>query len=73
MVKRLRRLQEEAHVAVRNVRRDAQEHLRELERNKGISQDELRREQEHLQRITDSHIAKADEVSSKKESELMEV
>lgn len=73
MVKRLKRQQEEAHVAVRNIRRDALEHLRSLEKNKEISQDELRREQETLQKITDAHIAKADEVASQKEAELMEV
>ena len=73
MIKRLHRFREEAHVAVRNVRRDALEHLRGLEKNKEISQDELRRDQEQLQKITDEHVARADEVSSKKEAELMEV
>ncbi len=73
MVKRLKRQREESHVAVRNVRRDALEHLRGLEKNKEISQDDLHREQEALQKITDVHIAKADEVASKKEAELMEV
>ncbi len=73
MVKRLKRLQEEAHVAVRNVRRDALEQLRGLEKNKEISQDDLRREQESLQKITDGYVARADETSSKKEAELMEV
>lgn len=73
MVKRLHRLREDAHVAIRNVRRDALEHLRGLEKNKEISQDELRREQEHLQKVTDEHVARADEVSNRKEAELMEV
>ena len=73
MVKRLHRLREDAHVAIRNVRRDALDHLRGLEKNKEISQDELRREQEQLQKITDEHIARADQVNDKKEAELMEV
>lgn len=73
MVKRLHRLREDAHVAIRNVRRDALEHLRGLEKNKEISQDDLRREQERLQKITDEHTAKADETSAKKETELSEV
>ena len=73
MVKRLKRQQEDAHVAVRNIRRDALEHLRSLEKNKEISQDDLRREQDSLQKITDAHIALANEVASKKEAELMEV
>ena len=73
MIKRLHRLREDAHVAIRNVRRDALEHLRGLEKNKEISQDELRREQEHLQKVTDEHVTRADEVSNRKEAELMEV
>lgn len=73
MIRRLHRLREDAHVAIRNVRRDALEHLRGLEKNKEISQDELRRDQDQLQKTTDEHVARADEVSSKKEAELMEV
>lgn len=73
MVKRLHRLREDAHVAIRNVRRDALDHLRTLEKNKEISQDDLRRDQDRLQKITDEHVAKADEASAKKEAELTEV
>ncbi len=73
MVRRLHRLLEDARVAIRNVRRDALEHLRGMERNKEISQDDLRRDQERLQKITDEHMAKADETSAKKETELAEV
>ena len=73
MVKRLHRLREEAHVAIRNVRRDALDHLRGMEKNKEISQDELHRDQEQLQKITDEHVTWADQVSDKKEAELMEV
>ncbi len=73
MVRRLHRLLEDARVAIRNVRRDALEHLRGMERNKEISQDDLRRDQERLQKITDEHMAKADETSARKETELAEV
>ena len=73
MVKRLKRLQEDAHVSIRNVRRDALESLRTLEKNKEISQDDLRREQDSLQKITDAHITRADVEASRKESELLEV
>jgi ribosome recycling factor len=73
MIKRLKRLQEDAHVAVRNVRRDILEHLRSLEKDKAISQDELHRYQEQLQKLTDEHVAKADAVGSRKEAELSEV
>ena len=73
MVKRLKRMQEDAHVAVRNVRRDGLEQLRALEKAKEISQDALHRAQEQLQKITDLQVAKAHEVSARKEAELMEV
>lgn len=73
MVKRLHRLREDAHVAIRNVRRDALDRLRSLEKNKEISQDDLRRDQDRLQKVTDEHVAKADETSAKKEAELTEV
>ena len=73
MVRRLHRLLEDARVAIRNVRRDALEHLRGMERNKEISQDDLWRDQERLQKITDEHMAKADETSARKETELAEV
>jgi ribosome recycling factor len=73
MVKRLKKMQEEAHIAVRNIRRDALDHLRKLEKDKHISEDDLRRAQERLQKITDAQVAAADNVSAKKEKELMEV
>ena len=60
-------------MAVRNVRRDTQEHLRTLEKDKEISQDELHRYQEQLQKLTDQFVAGADEVESRKQAELMEV
>lgn len=73
MVKRLKRMQEDAHVAVRNVRRDIQDQLRTLEKDKEISQDELHRYQEQLQKLTDEHVAKAGEIGTRKEAELTEV
>lgn len=60
-------------MAVRNVRRDALDQLREMERGKAISQDENRRAQEQLQRVTDAHIAQIDQLSSAKEAEIMQV
>ena len=73
MVKRLHRLREDAHVAVRNVRRDVLEQFRGMEKGKEMSQDDLRRSQEQLQKVTDLSITKADQVSAQKESELTEV
>ena len=73
MVKRLKRMREDTHVAVRNVRRDCLEQLRSMEKNKEISEDDLRRYQERLQKITDDYVGQADQVSSRKEADLMEV
>lgn len=73
MVKRLKRMQEDSHVAIRNIRRDCLEHLRKMEKGKELSEDGLRRAQEQLQKITDLNIGKTDSIGSGKESELMEV
>jgi ribosome recycling factor len=73
MVKLLKRKIEDGKVAVRNVRRDALEHLRSMERNKLVSQDDNRRAQDTLQKTTDSNIAQIDQVSGVKEAEIMQV
>ena len=64
---------EEGRVSIRNVRRDAHEMLRDLLREKEISEDEEHRAQERLQKITDRFVASADEVGKAKEQELLEV
>lgn len=64
---------EEAHVSVRNVRRDGQEEIRRMERDKELSQDETRKAQEQLQRLTNSYIGKMDSLRKEKEVEVMEV
>lgn len=73
LVRVLRRKIEDGKVAVRNVRRDAMEQLRGMERSKQISQDENRRSQEKLQKTTDEHIAQMDKVSASKEADIMQV
>ena len=73
LVRVLKRKIEDGKVAVRNVRRDALEQLRAMERNKGISQDENRRAQDKLQKTTDSVIAQIDQVSADKEADIMQV
>ncbi|MEX2431342.1 MAG: ribosome recycling factor [Dehalococcoidia bacterium] len=73
MVKRLKRMREETHVAIRNVRRDCLEQLRSMEKQKQMSEDDLRRYQERLQKITDENVGQADQVSARKEADLMEV
>lgn len=73
LVKVLKRKVEEGKVAVRNVRRDALERQRSMERNKVISQDDNRRAQERLQKATDVHIIEMDQLMEAKEAEIMEV
>ena len=75
LVKQVHQRSEEARVAVRNCRRDALEHLRKAENEKdsGISQEDERRAQERLQKLTDGFIKRIEEVSKQKETEVMEV
>jgi ribosome recycling factor len=64
---------EDGRVAIRNVRRDAHEMLRDLQRDKEISEDEEHRAQEQLQKLTDRFVSEADKVGLEKEHELLEV
>ena len=64
---------ENARVAIRNVRRDANHHLKTMVKNKEISEDEERRAEERMQQLTGSYVAKVDELVAAKEKELMEV
>ena len=73
LVRLVGRKVEEAHVAVRNIRRDSLEQFRQMEKNKEISQDDNRRSQEQLQKVTDAHIAQMDLIRHEKEAEVMEV
>ena len=73
LVKIVGRKVEEAHVAVRNIRRDSLENFRSMEKDKAISQDESRRAQEQLQRLTDAFIEQTNELRQEKETEVMEV
>lgn len=73
LMKAVRKRVEERKIAIRNLRRDAIEDLKRLEKNKEISQDELRRAQDQLQKLTDSFIAGTEQVGRDKEAELAEV
>jgi ribosome recycling factor len=64
---------ESAKVAVRNVRRDANTQLKDLLKKKSIAEDEERRAQDEIQKLTDRHIAEIDKVLQAKEAELMAV
>jgi len=73
LVKAVRKKAEEAKVAVRNIRRDSNEELKKLEKEKHLSEDTVKKSQDEIQKITDSYISKADEVLGHKEKEIMEV
>jgi len=63
---------ENAKIAIRNIRRDANSHIKELLKNKEISEDEDHRAEQEIQQITDKHIKQADEIVEVKEKELLE-
>jgi ribosome recycling factor len=73
LVKVVHKKVEDARVAVRNVRRDALEQLRKLQHDKEVSDDEERRAQDQLQKVTDKYIAEVDKHGQTKEKELLEV
>jgi ribosome recycling factor len=64
---------ERARVAVRNIRRDANHNLKELVKDKLISEDDERRGEEIIQKLTDQHVKEIDELLEKKEADLMEI
>jgi ribosome recycling factor len=64
---------EQARVAIRNIRRDANSSIKGLVKNKEISEDDQHRAEDSIQKLTDAHIARADEIMAEKEKELMEV
>ncbi len=73
LVKVVKKYSEEAKVAVRNIRRDANDDLKKLEKNGEITEDELRSSTEDVQKLTDEYVAKIDDVTKDKEKEIMEV
>lgn len=64
---------ENARVAIRNIRRDANNDIKNLLKDKSISEDDERRGQDDIQKLTDKYIALADQVLDKKEKDLMEI
>jgi ribosome recycling factor len=72
LVRIVRNRAEEARVAIRNVRRDALNDMREFEREKIISEDDLRRGEDELQKLTDRYVEQVNEVCQRKEAEVLE-
>jgi len=73
LVKLVKKFGEETKVAIRNVRRDANEHLKRENKEKRISEDELKDAEQKIQKFTDEHIHLIDDVLKHKEKEIMEV
>jgi ribosome recycling factor len=72
LAKKLSHVAEERRVGLRNIRRDANEHLKKLFKDKVISEDEERQALEVTQKLTDSQIAKVDQIAKAKEKEILE-
>ncbi|ATH91448.1 ribosome recycling factor [Bacillus glycinifermentans] len=73
LVKLVKKYSEDAKVAVRNIRRDANDDLKKLEKNGEMTEDELRSSTEDVQKLTDEYVSKIDEITKDKEKEIMEV
>jgi ribosome recycling factor len=73
MVRLVKKFGEEARVSVRNIRRDANDHLKKLQKQNDLSEDELSVELDKIQELTDEHTKKIDEVLAAKENEVMEI
>jgi len=73
LVKQVKKIAEEFKVAVRNVRREANDSLKKMKKNKDISEDDMFRLQEEAQKATDAFIRQIDEVAAGKEKEVMDV
>ncbi len=73
LTRAVRKRVEEGKIAIRNLRREAMEEMRGLEKNKEMSQDELKRALDQLQKLTDSFIADTERIGRDKETELAEV
>ncbi len=72
-VKIVRKFGEDYKIAVRNIRRDANDHLKKEEKNKKITEDQLKEAEDKIQKLTDEHITKIDDLLKHKEKEIMEV
>jgi ribosome recycling factor len=72
-VKHLHKMAEEARVAVRQARKDANDDVKARQKKEGLSEDDIRREQDRVQKLTDQYIGKVEEILKHKEAEVMEV
>lgn len=73
MVKGIRKMGEDTKIAIRNVRRDSNEQLKQLQKDKEITEDDQKRGEKSVQELTDEFIKKVDEILAAKEKEVMEI
>lgn len=73
IVKKLKKLMEDAKVSIRHVRRDANDSVKKAEKDKSISEDESKKLQQDVQKFTDDFIKKVDSIAEAKEAEIMKV
>jgi ribosome recycling factor len=73
LVKLVKKFGEDAKVALRNVRRDANDHLKKMEKNKELTEDQLKEAEKETQKLTDEHSELIEELIKHKEKEIMEV
>ena len=73
LVKIVKKFGEDTKIAIRNVRRDANDHLKREEKEKKISEDQLKDAEDNIQKLTDEHTKIIDEILNHKEAEIMEV
>jgi ribosome recycling factor len=73
LIKVVRHLAEEGRIAVRNIRRDSNEHLKVLKKEKKVSEDDERKAEQEVQKLTDKYVKEIDEMLKVKEQEVLEV
>ena len=73
MAKKVHTYAEEARTAIRQIRRDANDHTKKLQKEKKLSEDDERRAHDRVQKLTDDHIKMVDDLSSKKEKEVLAI
>jgi ribosome recycling factor len=73
LVKKLHGVAEDHRVAIRNIRRDSNDHVKKLSKDKTISEDDDRRAHDEMQKLTDGYMSKLDSAAKTKEKEIMEI
>ncbi|MBS0289086.1 MAG: ribosome recycling factor [Proteobacteria bacterium] len=73
LIKKVKAECENAKVAIRNIRRDSNQHIKDLLKDKSIGEDEQRKAEEMMQKLTDNYIHQIDEMLSKREKDLLEI